>query len=422
MLESVRELFRRADATFSSVSRSTALLDAITWPREVESRFFERGAAELPSVTYEVDRDVAEKNLVALADFERSIDGPEACVALLKGFASSYAAANEMLLAVGTRRFFEVARETYGSARSVAFDADSTNLDFAEHLARRLAIPMAEHDDASTLSAEEFKEEVERRLARRKKAPEVSVELSDKIASKAIAGQTRLRIRRDARFDPEEARGLYHHEIETHVFTAQNGAAQPLLGFLRAGGPRSTRTQEGVAVFAEFFSQALTSDRLRRLVDRVRLVAMAEDGADFLQLYRFLLERGRDERAAFVDASRVCRGGLVSGGAPFPKDACYLAGFMEVYNFLRVAIAANRPQIAELLVAGRFALEDVPALVWLSSEGLLVRPPYLPLWVKRRDDLLTHFAFTSFLEEVDLAATRSRFEAALASYDTRPAD
>lgn len=410
----MQEHFRLAAGLFSKVSKATAVLDTINWPRDVETRFFQRGAAVLPDPVYAVDRLAAQESLSLLADFERTLRGTSPAFDLLRGYVSSYVAAAEMMLATGSQRFFELGQSVYGSARSVAFDSDTTNLDFAEHLAQRLAIPPHPATETGrSLSAEEFKADIERRLSRRKRAPEISIELSDKISAKAIAGQARLRIRSDARFDPEEARGLYHHEVETHIFTAQNGAAQPLLKFLRAGGPRTTRSQEGIAVFSEFFAQALTSDRLRRLVDRVRLVAKAEDGADFLELYRFLLGQGRSPREAFGDAARVCRGGLVTGGAPFTKDACYLAGFMEVYNFLRVAIAAHRPGIARLLITGRCSLDDIPALSALQEEGLLAEPEYLPAWVQREDDLLTHFAFTSFLEEVDLGATRTRFASVL---------
>jgi hypothetical protein len=59
---------------------------------------------------------------------------------------------------------------------------------------------------------------------------------------------------------------------------------------------------------------------------------MAEEGADFLDLYRFFLGRGSDEENAFDNARRVCRGGLVEGGAPFTKDVCYLDGLLRVTN------------------------------------------------------------------------------------------
>ena len=101
-----------------------------------------------------------------------------------------------------------------------------------------------------------------------------------------------MRVREGATFALAETEGLYDHEIETHALTAQNGEAQARLPFLRGGGPRTTRTQEGLAVFAELYAHALSTKRLRRLVERVRMVAMAEDGASFIDLYRHLLSLG----------------------------------------------------------------------------------------------------------------------------------
>jgi hypothetical protein len=99
-----------------------------------------------------------------------------------------------------------------------------------------------------------------------------------------------------------------------------------VLRFLGSGSPRTTRTQEGLAVFGELLSQTMDLERMRRLSDRILAIKLAEDGADFLELYRYFLEHGHEPPAAFDCARRVCRGGLVEGGAPFTKDVCYLDG------------------------------------------------------------------------------------------------
>ena len=125
------------------------------------------------------------------------------------------------------------------------------------------------------------------------------------LSAKVICGMTRLRVREGATFTAAEADSLFFHEIETHALTAQNGAAQKRLAFLRGGGPRTTRTQEGLAVFAELYGHALSTGRLLRLVDRVRLVDMAEQGASFVDLYRHLVARGAGPHdAAEADVAR----------------------------------------------------------------------------------------------------------------------
>ena len=86
---------------------------------------------------------------------------------------------------------------------------------------------------------------------------------------------------------------------------------------------------------------------------------------------------------------------------------------MDVYNFLRVAVRAGARVVAEVLVSGRIALEDVEALTWLRAEGVLAPPRFVPSWLAHWDGLLAYFAFTSFLNEVDLAPVEERHKALL---------
>ena len=99
-----------------------------------------------------------------------------------------------------------------------------------------------------------------------------------------------------------------------------------------------------------------------RLAKRVEMVGMAEEGASFLDLFRHLVDGGLPERDAYLDAQRICRGGMVKGGAPFTKDACYLAGLFDVYDFISRALRFQTPILGDLLLCGRIALEDTLAL------------------------------------------------------------
>lgn len=385
------------------------LLDTITWPREVEERFFSRGADELPEPSYEVDRPALEEKLRALDAFERELPRDAAIGRFLARRLESLRLGAQMVLAIGTRAFGTLSVRAYGGARGSSLDDDTHNLDFAEHLAARIGVDQAHVEpERETLSASEFRASLLERIEARSVRPAVEVMVDERLSAKVIAGKKRVRIRADARFSAEEARALYLHEVETHVFTAQNGDLQPI-HVLDSGGPRSTRTQEGLAVFAEMYAKALTLPRLARLIERVRLVAKAEDGADFLELYRHLIGRGIDARAAFVDAARIFRGGIVAGGAPFTKDASYLGGFADVYNVLRIAIRSNQRTFAEVLVSGRLALDEMPDLLELREEGLLVAPRYVPSWLRSWDDLVVHFAFSSFLQEIDLRDIERRY-------------
>lgn len=395
-------ILERASRCFDEVSSRTRLLDSIQWTRQTELEFFASGASALPIPEYAIDTATAEANIEVLDTLYRELAGHDPLLGYLRSICESYLSANRMLLSVGTPSFYALSVEQYGGARTMALDKDTTNLDLARHLARRLGRgPRRSSEESSSISAEDFARALEQRLTERHPKLEVKVVLDPDLSAKVIAGARRVRIRTGATFSRHEVSSLFVHEIETHALTAQNGMAQSQLPFLRAGGPRTTRTQEGLAVFAELFDRSLSTDRLRRLVERVNMVGMAEDGASFIDVYRHLIDQGVEPREAYLDTMRVFRGGIVSGGAPFTKDAAYLSGLAEIYNFLRVTLAEGARHVAEVLVSGRLALDDVPFLLELRREGMLDPPKHLPRWLEEWDSLLPYFAFTSFLNEID---------------------
>ncbi len=406
------ELVGRVSDALTALKSKGNLLDDIGWSRDVEEAFFAAGLTELPAPRYDVDRAGLNDENARLGALAETIEGDEPIPRFLRSAVLSAVDRNRLLLAVGTKQFGVVSREIYGGART-KFWGGPTNLDLANHLLDRLRIvgwDEAKDRAPKKIPAEELATELKERIARHRPKIDVDVVLDDRCTSKAIAGMTRVRVRPDAQFEPWEAEGLYVHEVETHAFTAQNGAAQPRLPFLRAGGPRTTPTQEGLAVFAELHHHALATSRLERLAVRVKMVEMAEDGASFLDLHRYLVDRGAAPRDAYLDAVRICRGGLVEGGAPFTKDACYLAGLLQVYAFLAVFVRGGFRDEVEMIVAGRIALDDIAALVELRGHGLLSRPKHRPTWLASWGTLLPYFAFASFMESVGLGTVEKHYE------------
>ena len=263
------------------------------------------------------------------------------------------------------------------------------------------------------MSAEQFRSALVGRIDKLRPRTEVEVVIDATCTAKVVAGMKRVRVRPDATFPRWEAEGLWHHKVETHALTAQNGAAQIEAPFLSSGGPRTTRTQEGLAVFGELYNHVLTVHRLERLALRVKLVDMAEQGASFIDLYRFLVDRGSAPRDAYFDAQRICRGGLVDGGAPFTKDACYLAGLLHVYAFLNAFVRGGFRDETELLVCGRIHLEDIAALVELRTMGVLTRPRLRPRWLRNWDTLLPYFSFSSFMKAIDISPVEDHYAEAI---------
>jgi uncharacterized protein (TIGR02421 family) len=390
----------------------TRLLEEIAWPREVEEAFFAGGEGRLPVVESRVDRDGIVGHVALLRDTEKRIDGDDALASWLRATVRSLIDGDLLLLSIGTRRFYERSRELYGGARSPFFGGPVCNLDLADHLLDRLRIhgwDEARDAEEEPIPAAEFAETLRARIARRRPHMEIEVVLDDRITAKVLAGMSRVRVRPDASFPAWEAEGLWHHEVETHALTAHNGALQPNAPFLRSGGPRTTRVQEGLAIFSELYNRSLSVHRLTRLATRVKLVDMAERGASFLDLYRFLLGQGAPKRDAYFDAQRICRGGLAEGGAPFTKDACYLAGLLMVYAFLSAVLRGGFRDEVELLVAGRIELDDIAVLAELRAAGVVSRPRYLPAWLRDWGTLLPHFAFTSFMDGIDLRPVEDHY-------------
>lgn len=64
----------------------------------------------------------------------------------------------------------------------------------------------------------------------------------------------------------------------------------------------------------------------------------------------------------------------------------------------------------ERLVCGRIALDDIAVLAELRAAGVLERPRYLPGWLRAWQTLLPYFAFTSFMDGIDLGPVERHFQ------------
>ena len=404
------EKIRNACDLLYDASRSIRILTHLSWPLSVREKFFADGFKELPCVEYPKFEpgDFYQR----LADARAAFDCGDAVNNWLEGIAAKLETSAAMLAATGTPEFHEHSVTLYGAPESELIDDENTSLGLARQFDK-----LFDHFQGLDLGDEEHEDEDAHSVATAMKhavgkmfgdnAPEVKI--VQKLSANALAGPRRIRIRRDAAFTDKDLRQLIYHEAHIHVGTSLNGIAQPNLKILAAAHAGTTKTQEGLAVFAEFITGAMGLDRFRRLADRVIAIQMAVDGADFLEVFQFFLERTDDPEQSFENTRRVFRGGVLTGGSPFTKDGVYLDGLLRVHNFFRTAVSSGRADCLRLLFCGKLDLEDFPVLAQLADEGICEPAKYLPPWAKDIRFLLCYLSYSSFLNKIDLSKVKQHY-------------
>jgi uncharacterized protein (TIGR02421 family) len=251
-------------------------------------------------------------------------------------------------------------------------------------------------------SPQEAVDQLNERLARVFPDGAVHVKVSDGIAADAAAGTDYIKLREDARFSGEDIDVLEAHEGWVHLGTTLNGMNQPYCTFLAKGPPSSTITQEGLAVLTEIITFRSSPRRLHRLIARVRAVTLAEEGADFVEVFAYLRGKGISADEAYTTASRVFRGSTPAG-RPFTKDISYMKGFILTYNFLRLAVSCGSLSQLDMLWAGKIVLEDIKVLNALVQEGVVNRPRFIPPHFADIKGLVTWLSFERFLSGLNFA-------------------
>ena len=402
---------RNACGLLYLATRTIRILTNISWPNSVREKFFAQGARELPVVEY--PKFDPSESLERLVLAKTAFHFPPMINEWLNITAYNIETSAKMLAARGTPKFFQYSSELYGQPKNVLSDEETTTLDLAMEFDDAfndfedldLGVPI-EKNITAQMMADQMRTQVQSFFG--DSAPRVYVD--DQLSANALAGPKRIRIRNGAMFSTRDVSQLVNHEAQIHVATSLNGIAQDDLQILAASHPGTTKTQEGLAVFAEFITGSMDLDRFRRLADRVIAIQMAIDGADFLEVYQYFLERtsGAQEQA-YENTRRVFRGGVLTGGAPFTKDIVYLDGLIRVHNFLRTMVSAGRADCLNLLFCGKIDLEDLPVLGHFSEQGVCRPPVFLPSWAKDIRFLLCYLTYSSFLNRIDLSQVKNHY-------------
>jgi uncharacterized protein (TIGR02421 family) len=414
-LNAYESLVRSLSDRLVEAQRPIRVLDAIKWDDDIERAFFEKGCRELPPVTrdYYLSRPLPfdpEQKFHELHSIERDVRRQlgefNAPGQIMSRMCQEYLEVVRLLTHRGTRAFAEISERLYGSA-SDSFHAGDPNLADLGHMLSDILDNLS-HDtifgrDDETLDARQVVDQLSARLGQYfQDSATVRVQISDGIVADAAAGSDYIKIRGNARFTARQVRLLEVHEGWVHLGTTLNGLSQPVCTFLSKGPPSSTITQEGLAVITEIFAFASHPGRVRRLTNRIEGVALAEGGANFLDVYRYFLEEGYDPRESYQHTMRIFRGSLPDGCGPFTKDLCYSKGFVLIYNYIRLAVSRGLVRRVPLLFCGKANLGDIKILGQLVDEGLVTPPRFLPPQFADLHALSAWMCYANFLNRLSL--------------------
>ena len=188
----------------------------------------------------------------------------------------------------------------------------------------------------------------------------LNIRFSTHIAADAMVSNATqaLLIKRNALFSKNELQTLANHEIAVHLVTTFNGLLQPLKIFSH-GFPKNVETQEGLAVFSEYMSGALTLKRLKELAYRVIASDSLIKGYNFSDTFDLIHNQHKlNKHEAFYITLRAHRGG------GFTKDRLYLSGLRKIYRRYK------KEQPMDSLLSGKVAVEYEPVVSYLKELGL----------------------------------------------------
>lgn len=420
--ETIRELSEQVVAA----QRPIRILDALKWNASVKDYFFEHKCKKLPQIDaeyYARENPLSfdpEKKIEEFHEIDRNIRrklGQYSGVgSIMERMCYEYCRVVEMLMARGTPRFTEISQELYGSSHDAFHVGAPTLKDFgkmADEALTNISDQVETKADVEKYTSEDAVAMLSERLGNYfSEKDRVNVELSDGIVADAAAGADKLKIHSGVKFSKREIRSLEVHEGWVHLGTTLNGMAQPICTFLSKGPPSSTVTQEGLAIIAEIFAFASFPGRVRRITNRVNIVSMAEDGANFFDVYQFHRDQGMDEDDSYHSTVRVFRGSTFDGG-PFTKDLSYTKGFILIYNFMRLAVQRGLVSRIPLLFVGKTTLDDLHILADLEEEGIVTPPKYLPPQFNDLSAVSAWMVYSLFLNQLDLRRLATDFKGIL---------
>ena len=405
-LENLSELIYRA-------SLKVKILRHISWPSEVKYRFFKQNCQKLPEYSYPIFDSTDLDQILLKIDGQL---GDTKYDLWLKNKLEDISLSANLLKASGTKTFFEISSKIYGLPSTLIHDGQTKPLDLSEHfyqIINSIDKKKIEFSKSSEINSHDVAKQISSKVSDYfgEFAPKISV--VKHLSAKATATSKKIKIREDGIFYQSDIDQLINHEAFIHVATTINGRKQHKMKILGSNYGAITKTQEGLAVFSEFITGSIDINRMRRISDRVKAINMAIEGADFIEIYRYFVDKGISRNQAFENSRRVFRGGVLSGKYPFTKDLVYLDGFIRVYNFFRSSISQGKIECIELLFAGKMELDDLPVVYSMYKDGLVSKPSFIPPWAMNLNYLICFFSFSVFLDDIKYSNVSKYYDSLL---------
>jgi uncharacterized protein (TIGR02421 family) len=410
---SYKEVIATLAGRIVEAQRPIRVLQSLRWENAVEEQFMKTKGRELPKVDdsyYETidlgfDPRAKSEEFEAIArDIDRDVSETDSIGAIMAATAIEYRDVVRMLSQRGKPLFYAYSRKLYGSPKDKFPDGKATVRDLGHvmyEILTRVDDKLLGQSFERNLTSADAVLELNTRFARYFDGATIQVQADDSIIADAAAGSDYVKVRTGARFSMRDIDILEVHEGWVHVATSLNGQRQTVAKWLAKGPPRTVAVQEGLAALLEIFTFRMYPRRARRLNDRIIAIDKAEDGASFLDVYEWFRTEGYDEEECFHNTRRIFRGGVIEGGAPFTKDACYCKGVVLNYAFIWSAIQQNRADLIPFLFVGKVAHEDIPVLARRAAEGVIKEPLYLPPMFRDLNGLAMWMAYSTFFAQLD---------------------
>lgn len=404
-----------------AVQRPIRVLNAIKWDEQVREDFFANGFREQPAVDLDYYRSRPSK--LDPAKTTQDLRAVEAgaisrlgrvspASTLIRFMCEQYRLTVEMIDARGTPRFSELSSLLYGSPGDVFHVGGPTVADLASTLRHSLdanAVAIQTMKDERTIPGEEAARLLRQYLDATVGGGKITVMPDDGIVADAAAGSDYIKVRRDRYFSQRDIDLLAVHEGWVHCATTLNGLAQPYCTFLGRAAPRTTVTQEGLAVLTEILNLKSHPRRVDKLMRRIEAIDMASKGATFVEVFEACRTWGLNEDDCWAITSRVFRGSLPDLG-PFTKDLGYGKGLILTLLYVRMAIRFGKTDRIPLLFCGKVDLLDMAPLYQLREEGLVDTSGFVPPPFDDIPALGSTLAFGRFTALLDLDRVAADFE------------